>query len=449
VDTPAVAQLASEKAGTDLPQPGDQVVTKVPPNTSIIRIDYTSSTPEQAMAGAQAFADGYLDYRQAIAESARQSTMAAVRKELARTKAELRRATAAADAQPIPNSYAAQREAIAAAQVKTLKSDLSTARSLSTDPGRSVTRATLPAQANGLSPLVLGLAGAVLGLLIGLALAVWREARRDGVDSQVDDDVAGVPLFARLSVEKGGPTQLLTTDLAGDEEHDSYRRLRGSLLAGAPPPQVLAVSSLSSAVSAAGISANLSVVLARAGFHVTFIEAIPGGGDAGQLLGAAAGPGLTDLLDGATPLGRCVQLIDGIHFVAAGHDLGAARELLAGPALGKLVSKLGRGSDYVILAAPDLPSPDAEAVLLAAQHALIVVEDGVTPRTETSDSVERLGALGVSTIGAVATRRPKRRRRRDRQTPRPSGPSPSDAGPPDDDPHRETVAEGPGIPTHV
>lgn len=449
VDTPAVAELASKRAKTDLPRPGDVVATKVPPNTAIIKIGYTSATPEQAMAGAQAFADGFLDYRRAMAESAQQSTLTALHQEFVKTKAELRRATAAADAQPIPNSFAAQREAIASAQVKSLKAELSSTRSLSTEPGRSVTHAVLPTRPNGLSPAVLGLAGAVLGLLIGLGLAVWREARRDGVDSRVDDDVAGVPLLARVGVERGGPTRLLTSEHADDEEHDAYRRLRSSLLASAPPPHVLAVTSLSSGVSAAGVTANLGVMLARAGFKVTLIEAVPDGGEAGRILGADPGPGLSQLLDGATQLGRCLQAVHGIDYIAPGPGLDSARERLAGPVLGRLVGKLGRGSDYVLLVASDLPNADAEPVLQAAQRAVLIVEDGVTPRAGTSVAIERLSTLGVSTVGAVATTRVKKRRGLGREAPQADGSPTADPDPEDDLPDRDTATEGPGIPTHV
>jgi len=63
VTSPNVVNQVNDKLDTDL-KPGTRSVgVTIPPNTEIIRIAYTAKTADEAMAGAQAFADQFMAFR--------------------------------------------------------------------------------------------------------------------------------------------------------------------------------------------------------------------------------------------------------------------------------------------------------------------------------------------------------------------------------------------------
>ncbi len=402
VDTPRVAALATKSLGRPVPATGDTVVATVPPNTQIIRIAYTSKTAVGAQQGAQAMAEAFLSYREEVAVAAQHETLTSLQREAESSAAALQQATRAAAKNTDPRSFAAQQVILYGDRLATLNDNLSATRALSTNPGVVVTSAALPMSPKGMNPLLVVVGGGLLGLVVAVLIAVRLEWRRDVVDASNEYDVGGVPLLTKLPVSATRGPRLVTDDDPDDLLPEAYRKLRSGVIAVAEPPTVLAVSCVSATEPAGHVVANLGVTLAQAGFRVSVVVADPFDRSAEALLGGRLEPGLSDVLRGGSDLDHCVQALHGVSLVAGGAEPEKARDLYAGPRLGATMAALKSRSDYVVVAAAGTSSSDAEAVALACDAVLVVVNDGLTTHADTISALDRFRRLDVAMVGAVS-----------------------------------------------
>lgn len=401
VDTPGVAKMASRSLGVTVPRSGDKITAAVPPNTQIIQITYESATAQHAQQGAQAFAVAFLRYRKDVTLASQKETLTLLESQIAATTDALRTATNTA-AVTGANSFAAQQVLLYSGRLAALRDSISAAEALSTDPGEVVTAATLPGSPVGLSPVVLTVAGGVLGLVLALLVAARLEWRRDVVDSTTDVDVCGLPLLAKLAPQPPGRRSLLMQQDPDSLRQESYRRMRAGFIAVAGPPQAIAVSCVTSEESSGVVAVNLGISLVLAGFHVTVVAADPDDRTPEFLLDATSSPGLSDVIAGAATLPECVQSAHEIDFLAAGRAPEVVREQYAGPGLAAVIRDLQGTADYVIVASAETASSDADAVALACDGVLIIVNEGLTTNSQTSAALDRYQRLGVTAIGAVS-----------------------------------------------
>ena len=70
VRSTSVAEIARQIVGRpqDLQDMLRRVIVTIPENTQILQISYTDSTPRRAQSGAQAFAEGYLEFKAELAK---------------------------------------------------------------------------------------------------------------------------------------------------------------------------------------------------------------------------------------------------------------------------------------------------------------------------------------------------------------------------------------------
>lgn len=400
VDTPAVAARASKSLGVSVPRRSDKITAAVPPNTQIIKITYVSGTAQHAEEGAQAFAVAFLAYRKGVTVAAQQELLTSLDGQVAATTDDLRKATKAA-AVLGGNSFASQQVLLYSNRLADLRDSISSAEALSTDPGVVVSAASKPKAPVGVSPLVITVGGGILGLVLALVLVARLEWRRDVVDSTTDYDVCGVPLLAKLS--SGSRQRSLITDADPDAvSQEVYRRMRAGFIAIAGPPKVIAVSCVSGEESSGDVAVNLAISLALAGFRVTVVAADPYDRTPEVILGASPSPGLAEVVAGTATLAEAVQQCHQVDFLAGGRAADAVRELLAGPALAAVVDELRNTADYVIVASARTASSDADAVALACDGVIIIVNDGFTTHAQTTEALDRYQRLEVSAIGAVS-----------------------------------------------
>lgn len=412
VRTAAVLELVSGVVGRSVPGPGERLEVSVPSNTQMLKLDFTSSTPEGAREGAQAFAEGYLDYREERARAVQESRVASLKEQIANTEESLRQAVDDAGNSP----YATQQVQLFADRLANLNNSLSAADLVSTHPGSVTSPAVPPEGSNELPGWIFLAAAAVFGLLLGAGLALLREWRRDLLrDADVGSEL-GVPVLATIRPQ----TEVSLGVDAGPGVHESYRQLRTAVIANAPRPYILAVTGVGGGKEPGSISAqvaaNLAVVLAEAKLSVLLIATDSRDHGVEQLFGVTSEVGLSSVVLGGAAVHDSLIRTHGIALLPAGPDVEGASDLTATSSFGAVVEDLHHEFDYVIVAAASAGSADGDAVLLVAESTLLVLAPNTTTRTLLSATLDRLQRLGVKTIGAARVS-PGRQRSSVRGTP--------------------------------
>ncbi len=201
-----VAAPVADSVQREIPEVRKRTAVTVPPNSAILLITYTDSTPKRAVTGADELAASYLEQRVKASAAQRQESADKISAELGSARRQLAEAQDAA-AQTKENSVKstlaqldvkAKLDRIAALQA-TLDGLTAVPASVGTiiEPARTPTGASLPNR-----KLLIASLGA-LGLLIGLSLALLRERSNSAINSA--DDVMRelhVPLLGRIDASR-------------------------------------------------------------------------------------------------------------------------------------------------------------------------------------------------------------------------------------------------------
>ncbi len=266
VDSAQVAQLAG------MPDAAKNVSAEVLLNSQLIQISYTAPSREAAQKGAEAFAQGLLDYRKSLATQLRNQHVASLDPQLASVGKTLRNLNLQL-AQPSPPPGAGPRSQLLTLRLSDLQQSMADAKSQSTYPGSVVVPATLPADSQFKHTLILFVLGGVLGAGLGFAIAVFRTWVDDRIDSRTVTRVAGVPVWATLHA----PDRHRPDDGVIEELSEEYRQVRAALLTNAPSPRVIALTGTYADQDTSRVCLNLASCVASAGFQVTVVDVTPGG----------------------------------------------------------------------------------------------------------------------------------------------------------------------------
>lgn len=456
VNSPSVIKDVNKALGTDLTAGSKAVTATVPPNTEIVRVDFTATSPSRAQRGAQEFARAFLAHRAAQAKATQQQQLDSLRDQVEAAQSSLGRAAAAASSDnPPPDSSA--RTQLYADRIATLQDSISDLGSTSTSPGSFVTPAQLPIGPSGINPWLLVAATAVVGLTLGVCLALWRERNDDRIRGDAEPLLSGVPVFATLPAPAAGAPSLVNVAADGtgqegsgpghpgggdpanaDALHDAYRHARAGLVARTARPATVAVCAIDPQVQSGPVAANLAVSLARSGYRVVVVEATETR-EVSHAFGITPEPGLDEVLTGEYELTQALVDRHGVRVLPVGSDPEAARERYAGESLRRVLSRLRESADFVLVAAPDASTPDADSITFASESVLLVAADKQTTHQEVGDAAVRAEQLGVRVLGAVVTPRTHARPAEPRSTdavsqperpmsPEPSTPTPERSG---------------------
>ncbi|CAM3425382.1 polysaccharide biosynthesis tyrosine autokinase [Nocardioides dubius] len=262
----------------------------------------------------------------------------------------------------------------------------------------------------------LGLAG-LLGLLLGLGIAVLRELMDSSISSTADvEAVTGAPVVGQLLSDASSASQ--QPALALEEPTpwaESFRVLRTNM-------QFVEVDTdhkvfvMTSSVPAEGkttTAINLAVTLAMAGQKVVLVECDLRRPQVADRLNLEPAVGTTSVLVGKLELDDALQPYgrSGLEVLASGPIPPNPSELLQSHAMEKLLADLRARFDVVILDAPPL-LPVTDAALLAAQAngAVVVTRYGKTTQDQLRHSMERLEQVDARPLGVVINRTPLKTR---------------------------------------
>jgi capsular exopolysaccharide synthesis family protein len=248
----------------------------------------------------------------------------------------------------------------------------------------------------------------VIGFAGGIGLAFLREQINDTIASPIDITAyLRVPFLGLIpEVPESANSALYTHEKPKSSVAEGARALRTMLELtphGEPPKCLLVTSSLASEGKTA-TTVRLGIAFATVGKRVLLVDADLRRPKLHSALGVRRGPGLSDVLSGATPWheGAVQTVVPGLLALPVGSPCDQPHELLAGPRLGTLLEDLQEHFDIVIVDTPPA-AVVADAVVMSkvVEGVVMVVRAHAVSRVIVGQTLARLQQVGANVLGIV------------------------------------------------
>jgi Mrp family chromosome partitioning ATPase len=360
-------------------------------NNGLIKVGGASPDPQDAAAIANSVSRAYVDIR-------RHTELARIR----RARIELQRIARA-------RARRAASDPAVAADVRSLTDRVEQLRLTERIRPESVSlvrAAGPPSSPTGISPRLLGLAGAALGFVLGIALAALREQTDRRIRSlRALERALGVGVLARIPLtrrlRKHAPLERL-----GPREREPFRlllaRLRNDPDAGSA--RSIAITSATKDEGKSTTAWYLAATAAADGASVLLVEADLTGPVSTN--GAAGAAGLADVLAARAPLFDAVRPVEtgaGRFEVISGGGLDASTHLAAADAVDRMLDRAEGHYDLVVISVPPLTvAADAVPFVRRAGGVVVVARQGSIDRDSAEELRGALAGIDASLVGAVA-----------------------------------------------
>jgi capsular exopolysaccharide synthesis family protein len=186
---------------------------------------------------------------------------------------------------------------------------------------------------------------------------------------------------------------------------EAYRRLRVNLVSAdkEQPLRTILVAAASDSNEKPEMVANLAVAFANVGKRVILADCDLRRPGQHTLFGVGANSGVTTAVrDEKAPLPLQMTEVPGLQVLPAGPRVDVPSDLLASPAMGRLVQRLAGEADVVIFDAPPVTmATDAAELATHVDGVLLTVAAGVTKREEAQRAKELLAQVGARVVGAA------------------------------------------------
>ncbi|MBA2313599.1 MAG: polysaccharide biosynthesis tyrosine autokinase [Actinobacteria bacterium] len=409
--SPEVAQLAAESLGEEdalALLKGLEVTDEA--DTEVLSFTYSNTNRKQAQERAQAFADGYIEYRRTTAQERVDSYASAIQEKISALQAQLdeieQRIAGGEELQNQADTLNAQ---IGFEQTKLF--DLASNSSL--DVGTVLYDAYYPGAPTSPNHSRTGAIALIVGLGFGLGAAFVRERFDDRLAGRADLEthvgaavLAVVPKTAAW--RKAGETYLVTEADPHSVTSEAYRTLRTGLLFAASQREIktVMVTSAHAAEGKTATAANLGVVLAQAGKRVILVSADLRKPRLNNFFGLRSRKGLTNVLAGEAkaiealvPVGVAAS---NLRLLPSGPIPGNPAELLGSDAMGRLMADLRAAADFVLIdVAPVLAVADAMTLAPMADATLFIADASQATGTAIEQARQQLDQVNARLIGAV------------------------------------------------
>lgn len=239
-------------------------------------------------------------------------------------------------------------------------------------------------------------AGLMIGLLLGLGLAVVAEAFRRRVSSVVEiEEAMGAPVLGVLPDHRG--------EASGAAGADATRLVWTSMLAAVGhAPRAFLLASLSES-AAPRLVGRLAEVVVESERTVAWVDADLRGARATAALDLPRSPGLADLLRGESSVDEIVLpwRDSALCLVPAGTQQSETTRFYANPAMGRLVETLRDGFETVVIDGMSTTTVAELAMLAQYVEATVLVVTPDVTRHVLAQSARELRASGVRVVGVV------------------------------------------------
>ncbi len=260
----------------------------------------------------------------------------------------------------------------------------------------------------------------VLGLLLGLGLAVVRELLDTSVKNAADiaelTDTP-VPVLGGILFDSQAPKRPLLTQLDSHNPRvEAFRILRTNLqfVDVDNDRKVMVFTSSLPGEGKTTTSTNIALALHQAGQRTLLIDGDMRRPQLAKLFNLEPAVGLTTVLLGRIDFADAIQVHgdSGLEVLTSGNIPPNPAELLQSQAMKQLLEDVRSEYDVVIIDAPPL-LPVTDAALIASQvdGAVVVVRQGRTTKDQVRHSIERLAAVGARPLGVAMNMVPTKGRK--------------------------------------
>lgn len=251
-------------------------------------------------------------------------------------------------------------------------------------------------------------AGLILGLLLGVAVAILRRLLDTKIRNEADlEQVTDVPVLGVVPFDSEAENHpVVIRDDPLSVRSEALRRLRTNLqfVEAAEHSRSVVVTSSIPGEGKTTAALNLALSLADAGLNVALVDADLRRPSLARYAGIEGSVGLTTVLIGEADLGDVLQPYgdSSLRVLPAGQVPPNPSELLGSGAMAELLERLSAQFDMVVLDSPPLlPVTDGAILGRLAGTTLVVVGADRLHRTQLRGALESLSTAGVHVSGVV------------------------------------------------
>jgi capsular exopolysaccharide synthesis family protein len=250
--------------------------------------------------------------------------------------------------------------------------------------------------------------GVVLGLLLGLGLALLRDLLDTTIKGEKDcAQVTDATVIGGIAFDPEAPKRPLIVQVNPHSPRaEAFRTLRTNLqfVDAANHPLSIVITSSIPGEGKTTTTANLAITMAAGGARVCIVEGDLRRPRLLEYMGMDGAVGLTNVLIGRAHLNDVLQQFgeSSLHVLGAGSVPPNPSELLGSAAMSQTLRDLESRFDLVIIDAPPLlPVTDAAVLSTIAGGTVVVVGAGMVDRDHLAKSLQSLEAVKGRLLGLV------------------------------------------------
>lgn len=419
-----VRQGVNAELGPDALLIEDVEVTAVP-DTDVIAIRVTSSSPEVAKAAADSFAVNFETIRRTQLISSYTDQAEELLNQADAVGEEVKVVEAEMAANPTASDIEVRRQEVSGlrerqSDLKLEASDAKLESRLQADRVRVEKTANTPAFADSPTPLRDAGIAAVVALVFAIGLVFLLEQMDNRIKSpdQILKATNGVPLLGSISVYSASKratrkfhASQRTLVPPTSPSSESYRTLATSLRFSSlgKEKSTILVTSSSGGEGKTTVTANLAAVLAESGLRVVVVSADLRRPMLGELLGITeTSKGLTSAMLGDRDLSSCFESVSlpsgrSMFVLPTGPLPHEPAVLLGSDMFGTVLEQIKKaGADFILVdCAPVLPVSDPLAASRHVDGVIVVTLHGKTKEANLAETVDRLRQVDADLIGVV------------------------------------------------
>ncbi|HEX7835098.1 MAG TPA: polysaccharide biosynthesis tyrosine autokinase, partial [Pseudolysinimonas sp.] len=258
-----------------------------------------------------------------------------------------------------------------------------------------------------------------VGLVLGLAVGLLAASLRGALDTRIRGPkevgaVTPIVIASDIPADRAvWTTPLVARGDAGAPIAEAFRALRAHidrLRIGDESPSFV-ITGAAPRQGTTTVTANLAVALAATGTSVVVVDADLRTSALSRLFGIHAAPGLTEVIARTTSLDAALHSSDGesLTVLPAGGRPANPGELLATPAMRELLAELRRRFEVVLIDAPAISAVGDAAVLGSFDSSTLLVVAKGTTRHRLEEALALLASGGSIPVGIVLNAIPRGR----------------------------------------